>query len=419
MPGALTRAQLRLLVLLSVATFFEGYDFLALSQILVNLSVDLDLSKADEGYLVAFINAGTVVAYILVRKGDVWGRRRVFTITIAGYTVFTFLTAFAWNVYAFAGFQFIARVFLIAEWATAMVYAAEEFPAERRGMVIGLISAFASLGSIVCAGVTPLLLRLDVTNPMTGEPFGWRMVYVVGIVPLILLAYARRNLQETRRFADHAALASAGAPRTSLLAIWRTPYRRRVIQLAAIWALTYVCTHNAVTFFKDYAVRERGWSDGDVGAAITIAALVSMPLVFCVGPLLDRLGRRRGAAIVFALAIIGVVATYTFEPRWAITAAMTLSIFGASAVLPVLNAFTTELFPTAYRADAFAWTNNLLGRIGYVLSPLAIGTFAEAHSWGPVLRATAVGPALALVLILLLLPETRHQELEQTSALGR
>lgn len=410
----MTAAQLRLLVLLSVATFFEGYDFLALSQILVNLSVDLELTKADEGYLVAFINGGTVVAYLLVRQADRLGRRRVFTITIAGYTLFTFLTAFAWNVYAFAAFQFVARVFLIAEWVTAMVYAAEEFPAERRGMVIGLISAFASLGSIVCAGVTPLLLKLDVTNPMTGEVFGWRMVYFVGIVPLVLLAYARRNLQETRRFTEHAA---AKTEQTSMLAIWRTAYRRRVVQLAVIWGLTYLCTQNAVTFFKDFAIRERGWTDGNVGASITIAALVSMPMVFGVGSLMDRIGRRRGAIVVFGLGVVGVAATYTFESRWAITAAMTLSIFGASAVLPVLNAFTTELFPTAHRADAFAWSNNLLGRIGYVLSPLAVGTLAQTYEWGPVLRLTAVGPAIALVLILVWLPETKHRELEQTSAL--
>lgn len=411
----LTGPQLRLLVLLSVATFFEGYDFLALSQILVNLSDDLGLSKADEGFLVAFINAGTVVAYLVVRKADQWGRRRVFTLTIAGYTLFTFLTAFAWNVYAFAVIQFFARVFLIAEWVIAMVYAAEEFPATRRGMVIGLISAFVSLGSIVCAGVTPLLLSLDVTNPMTGEPFGWRMVYLVGIIPLLLLAYARRNLQESRRFAEHAATESTEA---SMLAIWRTAYKTRVIQLAVIWGLTYLCTQNAVTFFKDYAVRELSWTDGDVGGAITIAAIVSMPMVFAVGPVLDRVGRRGGAAIVFGLGILGVVATYTFEARWQVTAAMTLSIFGASAVLPVLNAFTTELFPTAHRAAAFAWSNNLLGRIGYVLSPLAVGSLAESHGWGPVLRLTALGPAVALVLILLVLPETRHKELEETSSLA-
>jgi MFS transporter, putative metabolite:H+ symporter len=410
----LTGAQLRLLVFLSVATFFEGYDFLALSQILVNLSADLGLSKTEEGWLVAVINAGTVVAYVVIRKADHWGRRRVFALTIAGYTIFTFLTGFAWNVYAFAAFQFIARVFLIAEWATAMVYASEEFPADRRGMVLGLISAFASLGSIACAGVTPILLGLDLENPLTGEPFGWRLVYFVGILPLVLLAYARRNLKESRRFT---AQAPRPGPRPSLLAIWRTPYRRRLLQLAAIWALTYLCTHNAVTFFKNFAVLERGWSDADVGGAITIAALVSMPMVFAVGPLLDRLGRRRGAVIVFGLGLSGVLLVYTVEPRWAITATLILAIFGASAVLPVLNAFTTELFPTGYRADAFAWSNNLLGRIGYVLSPLAVGAFADAHAWGPVLRLTAVGPLLALVLILAWLPETGNKELEETCAL--
>lgn len=413
----LTTAQLRLLVLLSVATFFEGYDFLALSQILVNLGAEMSLDKSEQGYLVAFINAGTVVAYLLVRQADRLGRRRVFTITIAGYTMFTFLTAFAWNVYAFAGFQFVARIFLIGEWATAMVYAAEEFPADRRGMVIGLISAFASLGSIVCAGVTPILLQIDLTHPLTGEPFGWRMVYIAGVVPLVLLAYARRNLAETRRFAERSRSAPATAG-SSMLAIWRTPYRRRLVQLSVIWGLTYLCTQNAVTFFKNFAVRERAWTDGDVGAAVTIAALVSMPMVFAVGPVLDRIGRRRGAVIVFGLGVLGVAATYTLEARWAITAMMTLAIFGASAVLPVLNAFTTELFPTEHRADAFAWSNNLLGRLGYVLSPLAVGTLAETYAWGPVLRLTAIGPAIALVLILALLPETGNRELEDTSALS-
>jgi MFS transporter, putative metabolite:H+ symporter len=144
----LTGYQKRLFVFLSVATFFEGYDLLALTQILPNLRVEMDLSRADAGWLVAVVNLGTVIAYLLIRKADGWGRRRVLTITIAGYTCFTFATGLSWDVYSFAAFQLIARVFLIAEWATAMVYAAEEFPADRRGMVIGVVSAFASLGAI-------------------------------------------------------------------------------------------------------------------------------------------------------------------------------------------------------------------------------------------------------------------------------
>jgi putative MFS transporter len=84
-----------LLVFLSVATFFEGYDVMALSQILPNLRADLGLSKATGGLLIASANAGAIAAWWLVRRADWWGRRRALGVTIAGYTLFTFATAFA------------------------------------------------------------------------------------------------------------------------------------------------------------------------------------------------------------------------------------------------------------------------------------------------------------------------------------
>jgi putative MFS transporter len=271
-PEPFTPYQRRLFVFLSVATFFEGFDFLALTQILPELRADMGLDQADAGILVAFINVGTVVAYLLVRQADRWGRRRVLTWTIAGYTTFTFLSGFSPNAWVFAGFQMLARVFLIGEYAISMVIAAEEFPAARRGVVIGVISAFASLGSVVCAGVVPILLR---------APWGWRTVYFVGIVPLLILAYARRNLRETRRFEERAA--TGPPPERSLGHVWRTGHRRRVLQLGLIWLVTFVCTQNAVTFWKEFAVAERSMTDTQVATAITIAALASMPLVFMVG----------------------------------------------------------------------------------------------------------------------------------------
>src|SRR5215204_2261461 len=134
MAQAFTPYQRRLFLFLSVATFFEGFDFIALSQILPNLRKDLGLGVEWSGYLVTFINMGTVLAYPLVRLADRWGRRRVLTVTIAGYTLFSFLSGLSPNVYVFAVLQLLARVFLIAEWATSTVVAAEEYPAARRGM---------------------------------------------------------------------------------------------------------------------------------------------------------------------------------------------------------------------------------------------------------------------------------------------
>jgi MFS transporter, putative metabolite:H+ symporter len=401
-----TSYQRRLFVFLSVATFFEGYDFLALTQILPQLRAEMGLNEAHGGILVAVINVGTVIAYLLVRQADRWGRRRVLTVTIGGYTVLTFLTGFAPNVWVFGGLQMLARIFLIGEWATSMVIAAEEFPAARRGLVIGIISACGSLGSIVCAGVVPLLLKTE---------YGWRSVYFVGILPLVILAFARRNLRETQRFVEQRNVEPT--PALGLLQIWRTPYRRRMLQLGAIWFATYICTQNAVTFWKEFAVNERSMTDADVGLAIPLAAIVSMPMVFMVGKLIDVVGRRRGAVIVFSLAAVGVFGSYTLHDRWLLTGMLVLGIFGASAVLPVLNAYTTELFPTELRADAFAWTNNLIGRVGYVLSPVVVGLFAREVGWGAAVRPTAIFPIIALVLIFWLLPETRARELEETAAI--
>jgi len=183
--------QRRLLVFLSVANLFEAYDFFALTQILPNLRADLHVGITGGGLLVGFINLGTILAFILARKADRWGRKPVLTATIAGYTAFTFLSGLSPNVYVFAALQMVARIFLIAEWATSMVIAAEEFPAHARGTVLGVVSAAGGFGAILCAGVVPMLLA---------TAYGWRSVYFVSILPLVVLAIARRGLKETSRF---------------------------------------------------------------------------------------------------------------------------------------------------------------------------------------------------------------------------
>jgi putative MFS transporter len=395
----------KLLFFLGVATFFEGFDQMALAQLLPSVQRDFELTDWHVGALVAFVNLGTVLAYLLVRQADRVGRRPLLQLTIVGYAVTSFLSGLAPEARSFALLQLLSRIFLIGEWVVSTVYAAEEFPASERGFVIGLINAFSSLGAVLCAGLVPLLLH---------APWGWRTVYFVGTVPLVLLALARRNIRETARFE---ALPSSERRPTELFRIFATPYRRRVLQLALIWGLTYLCTQTAITFFKSRAVGELHRSEAEVGAIISAAAVLSMPAVFAVGKLFDRFGRKPIATLVFAATALGCVGAYTATETPQLVVSAILAVFGCAATLPVLNAFNTELFPTDLRGDAFAWSNNLLGRIGYVLSPLAVGAVAERHGWGPSVALTAIGPVLALVLIARWLPETSGRELEETSRL--
>jgi putative MFS transporter len=397
---------------LSVASFFEGYDFLALSQVLPNLRAAMHLDEATGGRIVSTIGIGTILAYAVVRLADRWGRRRVLMLAILGYTLFTFLTGFSRGVYDFTLFQLAARIFLIAQWALCMVYAAEEFPAERRGFALGVVQGASVLGSVVCAAVAPLLLH---------TAYGWRTLYFVGVLPLLLVAYGQRGIRESERFVRHVtgqyAIAIEVPPPRPLTDILRSPYRRRVLQLALIWALTYMCTQTAIVFWKEFAVNERGLSDAQVGAAVAVAAVLSLPPAFAAGKLLDVIGRRPSAVLIYLLTAGGTLIGYQAHSYWVLTAAMTVAIFGGVALLTLLNAFTTELFPTDRRADAFAWSNNLLGRVGYVIAPAFVGAAAGVIGWGNAVSLTAGFPLVALVLVLWLLPETKQRELEETAAI--
>jgi putative MFS transporter len=95
-----------------------------------------------------------------------------------------------------------------------------------------------------------------------------------------------------------------------------------------------------------------------------------------------------------------------------LTLALAVALFSISAAFAVLSSFTTELFPTDCRAEAFAWANNLLGRGGYVVGPAVVGAAASTIGWGNAVSLTALCPLGALALILWLLPETKGRPLD-------
>jgi len=396
--------QFRLLVFLSIATFFEGYDFIALVQVLPKLVETMAIDQADTGIMVGVINVGSILSFFIIYLADRFGRKPLLAFTIAGYTIASFLTGLAGSPWAFAAIQLLARIFLLGEVAIAMIYAAEEFPANRRGRVIGVLQVSATLGTIFCAGLTPVMLNTEL---------GWRGIYFVGTIPLILAAYARRNLKETERFLQKDTVQQS---RQNFLQLIRGPYRKRVFLVASIWAMTYMCAQSLITFWNLHAIHSLGMTYEAVSKAIMMAALISTPLLFGIGRLLE-LGRRKASILVYSLLILGTLGCYNFTDVNFLTISLIISFFAISGVVPILNAYTVELFPTEMRANAFAWSNSLLGRLGYVLSPLLVGWAALHVGYGVAVSVSAIFPLIGLIIILKKLPETAGIPLETTSKL--
>ena len=122
-----------LLFFVCFATLFEGYDLLIINLSLPHLGTDFGADSQTLGTAVGIINIGTIAAFIPVRMADRYGRRTIFLAAIAGYTLFTILTAFSVGLYDFVAYQFVARMFMVTEIGVGAIILTEEMPARWRG----------------------------------------------------------------------------------------------------------------------------------------------------------------------------------------------------------------------------------------------------------------------------------------------
>jgi putative MFS transporter len=192
-----------------------------------------------------------------------------------------------------------------------------------------------------------------------------------------------------------------------------------MLQLAMIWLATFICNQSTTVFWKEFARAERGLSNQRIGAWIAIAALVALPLTVLAGRLIDRFGRRRSAVLIYSAAALGTLGSYSQLPEKVLIVSLMLLIAGTSSAIALLNTWTAESFPTELRGDSLAWSSGLIGRLGFVLSPLLVAELVAPLGWGQSLSLMAVFPLLALGLTLLWLPETAGKELEESAEFRR
>lgn len=401
-----------LLWLLVTAAFFEGYDASILALLLPNIQATFHVSEAALGLARVPVELGLFVAFFVASLADRWGRRPVLLVSVAGYTAFTALTAFSWDLWSFAFLQFGARVFLGAEFATGITMVAEEFPAHRRGRALGTLLTFEALGTIAVG----FLLGAGLQR----TALGWRSFFLVGLVPLAVVGAGRSRLRETLRFT--AERRRQGRPRAmSLLAAWKAEYRKNLVVLGMIHLLRSVPLFAATAWWAYFAERERGFSEGQVALYIIAAYGVGCLGYLLCGWLMERIGRRPTAMLYLTGAI--TFAVLMFQVRHPVLSFLTLVLavaFGPG-MEPVLSALGTELFPTAVRSQAAAWLRNWFEIAGFVLGPALVGVLGD-HVSGAIGN---IGDSVSLLMLLALpalwlvwrhVPETAGRELEEIAA---
>jgi len=403
---------LSLLGMVSLALFFEHYDISMLTAALKFIAEDLGMSESELGGYTSAIRIGSLPALLVIPFADRIGRRRLFLASVLGISVSTCATAFTQNPAQFIGCQIVTRMFLVTGSAVAIVIITEEFPAEHRGWGIGMVGALAACGNGFGAILFAFIDKL---------PFGWRSLYAIGLVPLLLLPRFRRGVHETARFEAHRRRRISEGDTATGVSGWLRPlvdlartHPLRAGAMALVGGLASMGTISVFQFIGYFTLTVHGWAPWEFSAMVFFGGAVGIIGNVVAGRLGDRVGRR-----YVGLAFLGSFPLFAWTfyrgPGWSLPLAWVMIVFCATAGTVVIRALSTELFPTSHRGTSAGWLS-LVDTLGCAAGLALVGWGTRAP--GDLARMTSLMAISVLAggLFLLLLPETNRRELEEISA---
>jgi predicted MFS family arabinose efflux permease len=398
-----TSRQWRVFAIAFTAGFFDNYDDALLSLALKQIQRGLSVAEANLGTMLSVIRLGYVVSLLISPMADAFGRRRLLLYTIVGYSLFTGLSALAAHERGFVGAQFLARGFAGAESSTAFVILAEEVDAAVRGWAIGMLDALVSTGYGLAAIAFAAIKSV---------PYGWRGLYTLALIPLVLMIPLRRTLPESRRFEHEAEIgAEAVHPLGSLALLVRlSPGRLTIITTVAF--LNAIGWGPASLFFPKFLQEVHGWSPAQVSGLVVFGGVIGITGSIVAGRLSDRFGRRVTGPLFMFVTPLFAILMYTV-PGSAVIPAWIVRLFTQFAGLVVLHTYGTELFPTSHRSaaqSAQTVSTTLGGAVGLFLESVlyrATGSHSDA------IRLLSLASFVAAVIMLVSFPETAGRELEE------
>ncbi len=383
----------------------DAMDVLLYVFALQSIRADFGLTNAQAGLvssatLIASA-AGGILAGILA---DRIGRKRTLIYTILLYSLACGGAATAANWEQLIFWRALVGLGLGGEWSAGAVLVAESWPAEHRAKAIAFMQSGWAWGYMLAAGVSALIL----------PRFGWRVLFLVGVLPALLTLLVRRKVREPEIWQKR-------PERTPLRALFRPPLVRRTLLATLLTTSVLFAYWGLFTWLPGFlsapaaeggagldVVRTSGWM-----FIMQIGALAGY-LAF--GFLADRYGRR--PAFVFYVVSAALVAPlYGSIPLWAgDSAGAALLVLGpavgffGTGYFSLFGALLAELFPTALRGAGQGFCYNF-GRALSALAPYAVGAVADRSGFAAALGLNS-GFFLLAALLIFTLPETRAVRLD-------
>jgi len=384
----------------------DAMDVQLYSFVIPTLIAIWGITRAQAGGLgTAALLVSAVGGWLAGWLADRYGRVRTLQVAILWFAVFTFLSGLAQNFEQLFAARALMGLGFGGEWAAGAVLLGEVIRPEHRGKALGMMQAGWAVG-----WGTAALLYAFFFSVLPAET-AWRVLFLVGIAPALLVFFVRRYVEEPAVYLETRSKLAAQGDKPSALESFRPPLLR-VTVLGGLMGTGAQGGYYAVTTWLPTFLRtERKLSVLDSAGYLAVSIAGAFCGYLAGGYLADKIGRRL-TFLVFAIGAGVVAVTYTTFP-FGDTAMLVLGFplgFFASGVFSAMGPFFTEHFPTRVRGVGQGFAYNA-GRATGALFPTLVGLLSARIALGHAIGLFAGLAYATMAVAAFLLPETRGKAL--------
>jgi MFS transporter, SHS family, lactate transporter len=355
----------------------DSFDFFLVTFCLTAIARDFHKSDAQIALVITMTLAFRPVGgFVFGLMADRYGRRLPLMINTGLFAIAEILTGLAPSYATLLVVRALFGVVMGGQWGVGTSLAMEKAPANKRGMLSGLLQQGYASGNVVAA-ICYFLVYPHV---------GWRPLFFIGSVPAILLVlFIRFRVQESEVWRETQPQKVGWAQHAREIA----SHWKLFLYLLIFMTMMLFASHGTLDMYPTFLQREWHFSPGRRSAITAFSAVGAILGGVIIGHLSDRWGRRRAMITAFVLGIL-LIPVWAYAPNQGLLIAgaffMQFMVQGAWGVIP---AHLAELSPNSVRAflPGFAYQSagTLASSVVYVEA-----VFAQKTTYATAMALTAV-----------------------------
>lgn len=396
----------------------DGLDVLILSFAMAAIVSEFGLTLGEGGLIATYTLIGTVLGgYLFGIFADYYGRVHTFSLTIIIFSIFTGACAFADNVTHLNILRFLAGLGLGGEYGIGMTLVSETWPAAKRARATAGVAMGWQAGAVLAAILAAVVL----------PDYGWRGLFLVGVVPALLAAWARHGIKEppmwvkrkemkkalAARKANGEALTTeeeeqlAEAKKFPLAHLFAGPSKTvTTLSLTVMTSVQNFGYYGIMVWLPMILLKEHGLTTKSMSGWMIVTVIGMIAGIYVFGYLCDRLGRKVPYLIFYVCAAAMVYIYVNLGTPIALLFGGAFLGFFCNGMMAGYGTLLSENYTTDARSTAQNFIFNT-GRAVGGFAPAIIGALAQSHGFSAAFALLSCVYIAAAVNVLLFIKDTR------------